>query len=76
MSIPASIKIKDCVGKRATLDRDIMNGAGQCVPKGTVVQIVGTGRSLHIKTLPCPCCGQYAYIRDVGKHSLTLVEDN
>lgn len=75
MSIPSSMKMSDCVGKYATLDRNIQNGAGQCVAKGSRVRIVGVGRSLHIQTDVCKCCGQSCYIRNVSKSSLTLCEE-
>lgn len=71
--IDKSIKMSECVGRYATLDHSIMNGAGQCVDKGSKVQIIGYGRTLEIKTLKCPCCGQYCIIRGVTKDSLTLI---
>lgn len=74
MGIPANIRIKDCIGKYATTEREIQNGAGQVIPKGSTVKIVGTGRSLHIKTEPCRVCGQHCYVRDINKSSLTLTE--
>lgn len=75
MSIPATTRIKDCIGKYARLDREIENGAGQVLPKGSVVRIVGCGRSLHIKTDRCYHCGQQTYIRDINKNSMTLLTE-
>ena len=68
-------KMIDCVGKYATLDRSIMNGAGQCIAKGSKVKIVDCGRALSIQTEKCPCCGQYCYIRGVKKETLTLLKE-
>ena len=45
MSIPAKIKMIDCIGKYATVDRDVQNGAGQGISKGTRIRIVGKGRT-------------------------------
>lgn len=67
--------MSDCIGKYATLDHSIMNGAGQCIAKGSLVKIVDYGRTLDIETEKCPCCGQYCYIRGVKKEELTLVEE-
>ena len=72
--INKNIKMSECVGKYATLDHSIMNGAGQCIEKGSRVKIVGYGRTLSIQTDICPCCGQYCYIRGVKKDELTLIE--
>lgn len=76
MSIPATTRIKDCIGKYAKLDREIQNGAGQVLPKGSVVRIVGCGRSLHIKTDKCHVCGQQTFIRDINKTSMTLLNED
>ena len=37
--IDKKIKIKSCIRKYAITDRDLMNGGGQLVPKGTKVYI-------------------------------------
>lgn len=75
MSIPRSVKIVDCINKHAMLDREIMNGAGQIIPKGTVVKIVGVGRGVNIKNEPCTSCGQHCYIRNIAKSDLTLISE-
>lgn len=75
MSIPKNIGMAECVGRYATLDREIMNGAGQIIPKGSTVKIVGTGRSLSIETQPCKICGQRCYIRNIKKSDMTLIDD-
>lgn len=74
--IGKNIKMTDCIGKYATLDHSIMNGAGQCIAKGSKVKITYAGRALEIKTETCPCCGQSCYIRGVKKAELTLIEDS
>ena len=74
MSIPKMMPMKDCIGKRAMLDRDTMNGAGQVISAGVVVKIRSCGKSLNIETEKCPCCGQYCIIRGVLKRHLTLID--
>lgn len=73
--IPKNIKMQDCVGKYATVDRNIMNGAGQCIAKGARVRIINCARSLDIETEKCLCCGQYCRIRGVKKEVLTLINE-
>lgn len=68
-------KMKECVGKYATLDQSIQNGAGQCIEKGSKVKITGYGRALNIETEHCPHCGQYCRIYGVKKEKLTLIEE-
>lgn len=75
MSIPAKIKMIDCIGKYATVDRDVQNGAGQGISKGTRIRIVGKGRGFNIETERCPHCGQYCYIRGITKDTLTLEKE-
>lgn len=67
--------MSDCIGRYARLDEPILNGAGQCIAKGTRVKIVGYGRGLIIQTEQCPCCKQSSYIRSVTKDLLTLEEE-
>lgn len=74
--IKKTIRMSDCVGKYATLDHSIKNGAGQCIKKGSKVKIVDYGRSLSIKTNTCTQCGQSCYIRGVKKEELTLCTEN
>ena len=74
--IGKNIKMSECVGKYATLDRSVMNGAGQCINKGSRVKIIDYGRALDIQTDKCPCCGQYCRIYGITKDSLTLIEEN
>ena len=73
--IPDKTKMKDCVGKYATLDHSIVNGAGRAIKKGSKVKIRSFGRCLSIETPPCPCCGQYTIINGVRKSELTLMEE-
>ena len=74
MPIPNNITMAQCVGREATLDRNISNGAGQCIAKGSKVKIRSYGRALDIETEPCSCCGQYCKINGVKKDCLTLVK--
>lgn len=74
--IKKTIRMSDCVGKYATLDHSIKNGAGQCIKKGSKVKIVDYGRSLSIQTDICTQCGQSCYIRGVKKEELTLCDEN
>lgn len=47
--IKKTIRMSDCVGKYATLDHSIKNGAGQCIKKGSKVKIVDYGQDMkHI----------------------------
>lgn len=64
-------------GKKAKVDCDIRNGAGQGIGKGSIVTIVGVvrGKGLTIKTEKCPHCGQYAYITGVSREKITLLKD-
>ena len=39
--ISTKITMKSCIGKFATLDRNIVNGAGEGIVAGTKVKIVG-----------------------------------
>lgn len=72
--IPNNIKMSECVGQYATVDRDIANGAGQAISKGSRVKIIGYGRALDIATEKCECCGQFCKIHGVLKKDLTLIE--
>lgn len=72
--IPSKTKMSECVGKYATLDNAISNGAGHGIAKGSKVKIIDFGRALDIKTDPCPCCGQFTIIRGVKKQELTLID--
>ena len=76
MPIPKNVKMCDCIGKYATVDRDIQNGAGHGISKGSKVKIVSFGRALDIKTEPCEHCGQYTKIYGVKKEELTLITDS
>ena len=62
-------------GKKAKVDRDIRNGAGQGISAESMVTIVNVvrGKGLTIKTEKCPHCGQYAYITGVEREYLTLL---
>lgn len=72
MPIPNDVKVHDCIGCFATVDRDVQNGAGFVIPKGTRVRIISVSRAVNITTLPCPHCGISVYVRGVKKNSLTL----
>lgn len=73
--ISKKIKGVDLKGKKAKVDRDIRNGAGQGISAESTVIIVNVvrGRGLTIKTEKCPHCGQYAYITGVARGDLTLL---
>jgi hypothetical protein len=60
--------------KIVRLDKDISNGAGNGISKGTKVEVVSVGRGFTIKTEKCPHCGQFAYIRGVMRDEVTYVE--
>ena len=62
-------------GKKAKVDRDIRNGAGQGISAGCTVTIVDVvrGKGLTIKTDKCLHCGQYSYITGVAREDLTLL---
>lgn len=64
-------------GRKATLTRDIRNGAGEAIGNGATVTITGVvrGKGLTIKTEKCPHCGQYAYITRVQREDLTLLPE-
>ena len=65
--------MKSCVGKYATLDRDIKNGAGYGMGKGCRVKIVGSNNlGMTIRTEKCPCCQQFSEISHVQRCDLTL----
>ena len=80
MPIPAKIKMVECVNRIATVDCDIINGAGLGIKKGSKVKIVKYGRGLTVESFSCPICGQFTRIRNVKKSKLTLLtkesEDN
>lgn len=72
--IPDKTTMKSCVGKYATLDRDIKNGAGHGMGKGCKVKIVASnGRGMVIRTEKCPCCQQFSEISHVQREALTLI---
>lgn len=71
--LPNNIKSRDMVGMHVKLCRNVMNGAGIVVPKGTVVEITSVARGFSIKTDPCPCCGLYARIRGITRAEVELV---
>lgn len=75
--ISKSILAKDLRGKKALLERDIENGAGQGIAKGSIVMIVDSiqGSGVEIKTYRCKCCGQFATVRRLSRNDLTLVEE-
>jgi hypothetical protein len=73
MPIPKNIKMNDCVGKYAIVDKDIMCGSGMSIRKGSQVYIYNHGRGLTIKTDTCPHCGLHFYCRGVKKEDLTLI---
>ena len=75
MPIPKNIMRSECVGKEAMTDKNLVNGAGQCISAGSIVQIVGYGRSFTVKSRPCPHCGLYLYVSNVRKDELTLIEE-
>ena len=73
MPIPDNIKMRDCIGRYATLDRSVENGAGHGIAKGSKVKIISYSRSLTVRTDPCEHCGQFTKIRGVTKAELTLL---
>lgn len=73
--ISKKIAMKSCVGKYATLDRDIRNGAGAGMGRGCRVKIVGSNNfGMIIRSERCPCCQQFAEISHVQRCDLTLTE--
>lgn len=76
--IPVNVKMSECVGKYATLDREIIckgsHGFSKGLAKGSRVRITGYSRALNIATDKCPCCGEITVIRGVTKNDLTLIE--
>ncbi len=74
--IPKNIKSKDMVGMNVRTTRDMKNGAGIVVQKGTTVKISGFGRCFTIKTEKCPCCGLSAYISGITRDDVELLEED
>lgn len=67
--------MKSCVGKYATLDRDIKNGAGYGMGKGCRVKIMSSNSfGMTIRSEKCPCCQQWSEISRVQRCDLTLVD--
>lgn len=73
--IPYNVKSRDLVGKFVITDRDIMNGAGIIIPKGTKVKVSYLARGFAIETQKCPCCGLRAIVRNVTRKDVNLCED-
>ena len=65
----------ELVGRKCRLAEgyEIRNGAGQGITRETVCTIVDASYGITIKTEPCPCCGQYSYIRRVDREKLDLI---
>lgn len=73
--ISNKVTMKSCVGKYATLDRDIKNGAGHGMGKDCRVQIVASNNlGMVIRTEKCPCCQQFTEISHVQRCDLTLID--
>lgn len=73
--ISEKITMKSCVGKYATLDRDIKNGAGAGMGKGCRVKIIGSNNyGMTIRSEKCSCCQQFSEISRVQRRDLTLME--
>ena len=73
--IDKKIKIKSCIRKYAITDRDLMNGGGQLVPKGTKVYIsFASNWGFEIRLPKCECCGVSVTISHLNRNDLTLVE--
>lgn len=70
--IPQSMKSKDMVGMEVRTTREIRNGSGICVPRGTVVKIIGFGRCFSVITGKCPHCGLYTYISGITRDDVEL----
>lgn len=74
--IPRNMKSRDMVGMEVRTAREIMNGAGIVVPKGTKVKIAGLGRAFNIETERCPYCSLSAYITGVTRDEVELIPEN
>ncbi len=74
--IPRNMKSRDMVGMEVRTAREIMNGAGIVVPKGTKVKIEGFGRAFAIETERCPYCSLSAYITGVTRDEVELIPEN
>lgn len=73
--IPVNTSMKSCVGRKATVDRNLSNGFGT-ISAGTEVRIVGSSsRGMSVSTETCPCCGISLLMTRVGKDCLTLVNE-
>lgn len=67
--------MKSCVGRRATVDRNLWNAFGTIAP-GTEVEIVGSNsKGMTISTEQCQCCGVSLVVTGVKRDCLTLVEE-
>jgi hypothetical protein len=76
LMIPKRMKADEIVGRMATLDSDICNGAGLAIAKGSKVKIVRASYGIEIKTEICSHCGQYAYISKLKRDDLTLIDND
>ena len=74
--ISTKYKGYELVGKKAKPVRDIANGAGQGISKGSIVTIVDAHYNLTIQADKCPCCGQFTRISGVKRHDLEIIEEN
>lgn len=72
--IPRGVRSKDMIGMKVRTTREIRNKAGICIPKGTIVKIVGFGRCFSIETKKCTKCGLSAYIRNITRNDVEFIE--
>jgi hypothetical protein len=73
--IDPKIKGEQLIGRKCRTVRSIRNGGGDGVTPKTVCTIVAVvrGHGFTIKTDPCSCCGQYAWITRVPRADLELI---
>lgn len=71
--IPNNVRSADLKGKQLRTTKDILNGAGIVIPKGTIVTVSKVSRGFTIKTEPCEHCGLYAIVRGVTRSEVELL---
>lgn len=71
--IPKGVRSKDMIGMEVRTTRAIGNGAGFCIPEGTIVKIVSLGKGFTVKTENCPHCGVSVEIRGVTRNEVELI---
>ena len=73
--IDKKVTLKSCMNKYAITDKDLMNGAGQLVPKGTKVHIsFASNWGLTIRLPKCEYCGVSVTISHIKRSDLTLID--